>query len=156
MEKLIIKFYSAFEKGDWQSMQSCYHEDAIFSDPVFQNLTAKETKAMWHMLTVSAKELILSFDQVKVQGQSGSCHWEAIYTFSKTGRKVYNKINAGFRFKDGKIIAHHDEFNLWHWSAMAFGLSGWALGWSPYFKGKIRSTARKRLENFIKSNPNYQ
>jgi len=156
MEELITKFYSAFAKRDWQTMQSCYHDEATFSDPVFQNLTAKETKAMWHMLTSSAKDLSITFGQIKIQDQTGSCHWEAIYMFSKTGRKVHNKIDASFQFKDGKIIGHEDSFDLWRWSGIALGISGKLFGWSPFLKAKIREMARKGLDKFILANTNYQ
>ena len=158
MEHLIATFYTAFAKGDWQTMQSCYHNQATFSDPVFQNLSAKETKAMWHMLTSSAKEFSLMFfiNPDYATDDKGTCHWEATYKFSKTGRKVLNKINASFVFKDGKILSHQDHFNLWKWAGMALGTSGILLGWSPLVQNKIRNTAKKSLEKFIQEHIEYQ
>ncbi len=153
---IIDQFYTAFAKRDWQTMQSCYHDKATFSDPVFQNLSAKETKAMWHMLTTSAKELSITFDSVKTKGDEATCHWEAVYPFSRTGRKVHNKITAKFTFKDGKILKHQDSFDLWKWSRMALGISGLLLGWSPFIQNKIRNTAKKGLEKFIREHADYQ
>jgi ketosteroid isomerase-like protein len=112
LEELITKFYTAFQNKDWKTMQSCYHDEVVFSDPVFQNLKGNEAKAMWHMLVSAGKDLKLDFSNAKANDKSGSCHWEAFYSFSRTGRKVHNIIDATFEFKDGKIIRHSDVFDL--------------------------------------------
>jgi ketosteroid isomerase-like protein len=150
-EALITTFYSAFQHGDYAAMQSCYHGDAEFSDPVFQHLNSKEVKAMWQMLLTSAKDLKITFSNVKADDRQGSCHWEAWYTFSRTGRRVHNIIEARFQFKDGKFIQHHDSFDMWRWSRQALGTSGLLLGWSPLVKNKVRATASKSLTKFIGS-----
>jgi ketosteroid isomerase-like protein len=155
MKETIDKFYTAFSQKDWQTMQSCYHESATFSDPVFQDLTALETKAMWHMLTTSAKELAVSYHSIEVNGTTVTCHWEAIYDFSRTGRHVHNKIKAHFTFKDGKILSHRDSFNLWKWAGMALGTSGKFLGWTPMVQGKIRLTAKAGLLKFMEKHTEY-
>ena len=155
MEHVIHKFYTAFNNKDWQTMQACYHDEATFTDPVFKNLSSKETRAMWHMLVSSAKELSVSFSDAKATEAGGSCRWQAIYKFSKTGRMVHNKIEASFTFKDGKILAHTDAFDIWKWAGMALGLSGTLLGWSPFLKNKIKMTARKGLVKFMQSHPAY-
>jgi len=157
MSKLIIdQFYTAFQKKDWQSMQALYHDDAIFSDPVFQNLNSKEVKAMWHMLLTASKDLELTFSNVSGDENNGSCRWDAFYSFSRTGRKVHNIITANFVFKEGMIASHLDSFDLWKWSGMALGWSGKLLGWSPLLKNKIQGMARKNLSKFIEANPRYQ
>ena len=137
-------------------MQSCYHDDARFTDPVFQNLTAMETKAMWHMLTAAAVDLKVLFGNVQAGEHIGTCQWQAWYTFSRTGRKVHNRIDASFGFKDGKIIRHVDQFDLWRWSRMALGLPGVVLGWTPIIPNQIRKTARKGLDKFIEVHPEYK
>ncbi|MFY7839701.1 MAG: nuclear transport factor 2 family protein [Lacibacter sp.] len=35
MQELIHRFYTAFAKGDWQTMADCYHPEAEFTDEVF-------------------------------------------------------------------------------------------------------------------------
>lgn len=152
MEELVKKFYTAFQNKDWKTMQSCYHDDVLFSDPVFQNLKGNEAKAMWHMLVSAGKDLKLEFSNVSANNQTGSCHWEAYYTFSRTGRKVHNIIDATLEFKDGKIIRHTDVFDLWRWSGMALGISGTLLGWSPIIKNKVRGIAQANLKKFMKEN----
>jgi ketosteroid isomerase-like protein len=156
MEELIERFYTAFQQRDWQTMQSFYDENATFSDPVFPALNSKQTRAMWHMLTSSAANLKISFRVISASKEYGKCDWEAIYDFSRTGRQVHNKISASFTFLEGKIISHHDRFNIWRWSGMAIGASGWLLGWTPIIKNEIRKNADKTLRKFIADNPNYQ
>lgn len=148
-EELIRKFYSAFQQKDFLTMQLCYHRDATFSDPVFQNLSSKEVKAMWQMLLTSSKDLRIEFNNIKANDTSGSCHWEAWYSFSRTGRQVHNIIDATMEFRDGLIYRHKDVFSFWRWSRQALGLSGTLLGWTPVVSNKVRATARKSLDKFI-------
>ncbi len=136
---LIVQFYTAFQKGDFATMQNSYHDAAHFSDPVFENLNAKEVKAMWQMLVTAAKDLKITFSDVVADESKGSCKWEAKYTFSKTGRSVHNIIEANFEFKDGKIIKHNDYFSFWKWSRQALGTSGLMLGWTTMIQRKVQT-----------------
>ena len=130
-------------------MQACYHRDAIFNDAAFRDLTSTEVKAMWEMLLTSATDLRIEFRDVQSHGNMGSCHWEAWYTFSGTGRKVHNIINASFEFRDGKIYRHNDSFNFWRWSKQALGTPGFLLGWAPMLQSKVRNTSKQRLQKFM-------
>ncbi|MBP9924408.1 MAG: nuclear transport factor 2 family protein [Cyclobacteriaceae bacterium] len=150
---LIHTFYTAFQQRDWQTMNSCYHAEATFYDPAFRHLNSTDTKAMWHMLCLNAKDFELQFSNIKNTGDRGSCHWQASYAFSKTGRRVNNEVQASFTFKDGLILTHSDEFDLWKWSRMALGLPGLLLGWTPYLKHKINQNALKSLKKFKLESP---
>ena len=148
-ETLIHRFHKAFSQMDYQTMQQAYDDKATFTDPVFQDLSATEAKAMWKMLVTSAKDLEISFNGVKADDLQGECNWEARYTFSGTGRKVHNVITANFRFTNGRISRHEDRFNFWRWSRMALGTSGLLLGWSPYLLNAVRQKVRKRLARYM-------
>lgn len=143
-QELIRRFYTAFQQKDFLTMQSMYHDQATFSDPVFQNLDSVEVKAMWQMLLTASKDLRLEFSDVK----DTSAHWEAWYSFSRTGRKVHNIIDATFEFRDGLIYRHQDRFSFWRWSQQALGLTGTLLGWTPFVKNKVRTLARKNLDDY--------
>jgi ketosteroid isomerase-like protein len=39
---IITKFYTAFQKLDYQAMNSCYSDDIVFSDPAFGLLRGEE------------------------------------------------------------------------------------------------------------------
>lgn len=147
-EATIKRFYEAFQRRDAKAMAACYAKGATFSDPVFQNLRGPEVTKMWAMLAGGAKDLAITFNAVVADGDAGSAHWEATYTFSKTGRKVHNKIDANFEFKDGKILHHVDSFSFWRWSRQALGPAGWLLGWTPMVKNKVRKDAAARLAAF--------
>lgn len=148
-EKLINDFYTAFQKRDFKTMQLSYRDDATFSDPVFSGLSAKEVRAMWEMLITSATDLKIEFSEVTADEKSGSCLWQARYTFTMTGKPVHNIIRAKFEFRDGKISKHVDHFDFWRWSKMALGTSGLLLGWTPLIKNKVQKTARQRLDKFL-------
>jgi ketosteroid isomerase-like protein len=141
--ELIRKFYSAFSKRDHETMAECYHPDVHFKDEVFE-LSGDEVSKMWEMLCRRGKDLEITFT---VDGDQA--RWEALYTFSGTGRKVHNIIYAEFEFKDGLIISHRDRFSFWRWSKHALGLPGYLLGWSSFLKKKVQSQAAKSLNAFI-------
>jgi len=151
----IDKFYRAFQERNWQQMNECYHTNIVFSDPVFQHLAGGQAKAMWHMLTTSARDLTVAHSRISTNGNEGTCHWEAWYTFSKTGAKVHNIIDAKFEFHEGKIIRHIDTFDLRKWAGMALGVPGKLLGWTPWMHGRIRATAASSLARFCKEHPEY-
>ena len=149
-QDLITRFYSAFKRLDYVTMQNCYSENPIFNDPVFGILEGDEVGAMWEMLCKSAKDFHLSFGDIELLDEEyATCKWSATYTFSKTGRKVENNIKAYLRIQDGKITEHTDYFKIWKWSRQALGISGALFGWIGFFKNKIRTNARKNLEKFM-------
>ena len=150
-KKLIDQFYSAFQQMNYTEMQKAYHPDAQFTDPVFGVLNCQEVRAMWEMLLTRGKDLKVTFNNVHATSTTGSCRWEAWYTFSKTGRHVHNIIQSSFDFKDGKSFRQVDSFDLWRWSRHALGLSGILLGWSPMVQNKVRAGARESLKKFISS-----
>ncbi|MBI1781914.1 MAG: nuclear transport factor 2 family protein [Sphingobacteriales bacterium] len=151
-ERLIERFYTAFQQLDYKTMQDCYAEEAVFSDPAFGTLNGNEVRAMWEMLCKQAKAFSLSFSNIKALDEEyNTCNWIATYNFSKTGRKVINNITAHIRIQNGKITEHTDNFDLWKWSRQALGTPGLLLGWTPMIQNKIKNTARKNLERFINS-----
>ncbi|MFM8900919.1 MAG: nuclear transport factor 2 family protein [Burkholderiales bacterium] len=145
---LITRFYTAFAQRDWAVMASCYHPDVHFTDPAF-DLRGPRAAQMWRMLCTQGKDLQLSFSDVQANDASGSAHWEARYTFSKTGRSVHNQIDAQFQFRDGLIHRHVDHFDFWRWSRQALGRPGVLLGWSGFLKGKVQEQAARSLDSFV-------
>jgi ketosteroid isomerase-like protein len=146
---VIDRFYEAFARRDAGAMGACYTADAHFSDPVFTNLNGDEVRAMWRMLCERGKDLEVVHSNVSADGDTGSAHWDADYTFSGTGRKVHNSIDASFRFDGGLIADHQDSFSLWAWTRQALGPVGVLLGWSGGVQSKVRSGARESLDEFM-------
>jgi limonene-1,2-epoxide hydrolase len=152
MKSLIETFYTAFQKKDAATMVSCYHDNIIFQDPAFGRLSGDQAKAMWRMLCKNATDLRVEFSDISASLKKGSAHWEAWYSFSKTGRKVHNLIEAEFEFKDSKIIKHTDTFNLHKWASQAMGWKGKLLGGTAFFKNKMHQQTKKMLFDFIEKN----
>jgi ketosteroid isomerase-like protein len=147
---LIRTFYAAFARRDHLTMAACYAPRAAFSDSVFPELAGWRIGAMWHMLCARATDLELEVADIAADATGGSAHWEARYTFSATGRRVHNVIEASFRFSDGLFERHTDAFDLYAWSRQALGLKGVLLGWAPPVQHAIRSQAARGLEAFIR------
>ncbi len=148
--ELVQRFYSAFQKLDYVTMQDCYDDEVIFLDPAFGDLRGVEAKAMWEMLARNAKDFSLVFSDIKAEDEEYvTCKWIANYTFSATGRKVVNRIQAYIRVQNGKITEHTDHFNFWKWARQATGISGWLLGWSTFFQSQVRKQALEKLKKFM-------
>ncbi|WP_370392565.1 nuclear transport factor 2 family protein [uncultured Winogradskyella sp.] len=158
MKPLIQKFYEAFNALNANEMVSCYHPEVTFEDPAFGVLKGENAKQMWYMLCESqkGKDFQVSYSNIKVDGTTGSANWEAFYVFSKTQRKVHNKISANFKFKDGLIIEHKDDFSLHNWAKQALGFKGWLLGGTKFFKRKLQQQTHKTLQNYIQNKKRLQ
>jgi ketosteroid isomerase-like protein len=149
-KQIIERFYSAFQKLDYKTMNDCYSDDIIFSDPVFLTLKGDEVKSMWEMLCKNAKDFSLTFSDIEsVDEEYATCKWVAKYTFSKTGNKVTNNIKAFMRTKDGKIIEHSDAFRLSTWIGQALGWKGVWFGWTGFMKRAVQNQARRNLLAFM-------
>lgn len=104
------------------------------------------------MLCKNATDFSLTFGNIiTLDEEYSTCDWVATYTFSKTGKRVVNKIRANMKFADGKIIEHSDAFSLHRWAAQALGFSGWLFGWNKFFQNKIKNGAKKNLLKFMQA-----
>ena len=151
MANIISQFYTAFSYLDSETMNSFYADDVVFNDPAFGTLKGDEVKYMWQMLCEAqvGKDFKVEFSNVMEDDVSGTAHWEAHYIFSRTGRKVHNKIDAEFKITDGKIIEHTDRFNLKKWASQAMGFKGSIIGGTGYFKRKLQFRTKKMLGRYI-------
>lgn len=147
--QLVTRFYEAFARRDWAAMAACYHPDVHFSDEVF-DLHGADAGNMWRMLLTNGRDLTVEYSGVSADAATGQAHWDARYTFSATGRKVLNRIDARFEFRDGLIVRHVDRFDFWRWSRQALGMPGWLLGWSGVLQGKVRAKAAAGLAAFMR------
>jgi uncharacterized protein len=150
---LIERFYTAFDAHDGAAMAACYAPSASFSDPVFPDLEGSEPGAMWRMLTGQSKDLRVELLAHDAEDDRGAAEWRATYTFTRTGRPVVNNVNASFRFADGLIVEHRDDFDLHAWARQALGMTGLLLGWTPMVRNGVRKQARASLDEFIARGP---
>ncbi len=154
MKNIIEEFYEAFDDLNAEKMVKCYHKDVVFEDPAFGKLKGERAKNMWRMLCHSqkGKDFKISYNVYHFKPNHAKANWEAFYTYSKTGRKVHNKIAATFILKNGLILKHTDTFNLYLWSKQALGIKGMILGKTRFFKKKLNKQTAKLLDKFEKKN----
>lgn len=142
---LIERFYDAFGRRDAEAMAACYHDDIVFSDPIFGELEGEEARDMWRMLCERAQGLALDVSGITATEATGGARWVADYRFGKAQRPVRNVIDARFAFREGLIARHDDRFDPVAWARQALGLPGALLGWTPWMQRRIREDARRRL-----------
>jgi uncharacterized protein len=145
--ELIERLYAAFGECNGAAMTACYAPGAHFRDPAFGDLEGEEIGAMWRMLTGRATDLKIELHEHEADEETGSAHWIARYTFS-TGRPVVNDIQASFRFADGLIADHVDEFDFRNWARQALGPSGHLVALLPPLRRKARAKALEQLATF--------
>jgi limonene-1,2-epoxide hydrolase len=150
-KEILENFYRAFADHDIEKMVSYYDPTIRFFDPAFGLLEGEDVKDMWHMLNERSKgELVVNFKNARADIKKGTISWTAVYNYRLTGREVINNISAEFEFKDGKIISHTDNFDLWSWSRQAFGWKGYLLGWTSFMQNKIRKQTKILLDDYKK------
>lgn len=143
----IRRLYTALGRRDGEAMAACYAPDARFEDPVF-SLHGGAIGDMWRMLCTRGKDLAVEASGIEADAATGRANWVATYTFSGSGRRVVNRVDARFAFRDGLIVNHVDTFDLWRWAAQALGPAGLLLGWTPLLRNKIRAQAAQSLAKF--------
>ena len=146
--ELIRTLYEALDRHDGAAMAGLYLPHARFRDPVFGELDGRRAGDMWRMLTERSEDLSVELADHEAGDDSGSAHWIARYTFGQTGRPVVNDVHARFRFADGRIAEHVDEFSFYAWARQALGPPGLALGWTPLLPRLLRRRALDDLERF--------
>ena len=149
---IVRTFYQAMKDGEAEKMVSLYGEEAIFSDPAFGPLNAQQVKDMWRMLLGRSRDLKVDFKVLEEDGDCVITALDAKYTFGLTGKKVHNRIRSTIWIRDGKIIKHQDQFDLYTWARQAFGLSGWLIGWTGYFRRKLQRGTNRLLNKFQNEN----
>jgi limonene-1,2-epoxide hydrolase len=148
-DELIRNFYSSFEEKDYRAMQAAYADHAVFNDPVFHNLDAEKTRAMWEMFCKRGKDLEIAFRNIHSEGNDVHVDWVAHYTFSQTGNMVINYIRSSFVVENGKIVKHTDQFDFHTWAKQALGTTGLLWGWTPFVKNMVRKNALGSLRDFM-------
>jgi ketosteroid isomerase-like protein len=145
-EAVIRTLYDALDRHDGDAMAALYAPEGRFHDPAFGELTGEEAGDMWRMLTGRSKDLSVELAEHDADGDTGTAHWIATYTFS-TGRPVVNDIRARLRFRDGLITEHEDSFSFSRWARQALGPAGVVLGLYP-MRLLVRRKARRDLAEF--------
>jgi hypothetical protein len=149
----IERLYRCFASLDARGMAACYADDALFDDEVFSLRGRHQIGGMWSMLVDAIRKQGRKDWKLEVRDITDhGAHWEPTYRFSSTGRLVHNVIDAEFEFdSQGLIKRQRDRFDFWRWSRQALGGAGALLGWSGFLRGKVRRSAARRLDKYLKT-----
>ena len=152
-EAMIQALYAALDRHDGEAAAACYTDDAVFEDPAFGRLTGGAVKNMWRMLAERSPDLSVTLRDhgVAEDGRTGWAHWSANYTFTDTGRKVQNEIDARYTFRDALIAEQVDSFPLRRWGAQALGAKGSVLGLTPLLSRGVQKQARSNLDAYSRA-----
>lgn len=143
-------FYTAFSNHNSSEMIKLYHDDVIFTDPAFGMLQGIRAKKMWEMLLANSKsDLNIQYEILDSSNEHATVSWIAKYKFGSQKRLVENHVIASLKVKQGKIVEHHDTFNIWKWSSQALGLSGRLLGWTGFMKKKVQQKTNRALDIYM-------
>ena len=142
----IETLYAALRDADPGAAAACYGTDARFEDIAFRCEGRERIFDMWRF--VCSRKIGVSFDSILADGETGSGHWVASYTFHDTGLPVVNNINSKFVFDpDGKIVSHTDHCSAMAWAIQAYDFPKCLLAGTI---GPLRrSKARQKLDRFI-------
>lgn len=145
---LIGAFFDALGRGDLATVEQCYHPEVSFGDPIFQEIEGRDrVMRMWRVQHRMRTELHLAYRDLWADDHSGTARWSVDYVVAGTGRRVTDRIESLFRFDDGLIVRHHDDFDFRRWSKMALGKPhGLLFGWTPSWRQSIRDRAARQLE----------
>ena len=149
-KQIVEAFYAAFAAHDGEKMAAAYAENATFSDPVFPSLRGKEVGGMWRMLTGRAKDLVLTIDEIREDGDNIIARWTAVYPFTSTGNMVTNHVTSTIHIVNGKITTQRDVFDFAAWQAQALGAFGRFLGWTGLPGAILRKKAADGLATFMR------
>lgn len=141
--QIVRNFYEAFARRDHRAMQSQYSDHIQFFDPVFGHLEGEQVRRMWQILCERARDFSLEIGEIRaLDDEYVTCVWTARYTYSMTGKPVVNKVKAHMRIQNGLITEHSDAFSFHRWAAQVFGMKGYWLGWTGFFRRKLQAKAR--------------
>lgn len=119
-EVVARRFYDAFCSHRTKEMESLYAEDVSFRDAVFAYPDRAGTMRMWRKLLGDPEKASFRYTFDRVEGDVAIGTWVADYEI--LGRPVRNVIESRLTVRDGRIVAHRDDFDLGRWMRQALPL----------------------------------
>lgn len=149
-KQIVENFYDAFQRRDFETMNNCYSDDIVFSDPVYGILRNGEVSAKWRLFGKSVNKFELTIGDIdEIDNEYLTCKWSISYLDDGSGRHIENHVKAFMKIVDGQIIEHSDGFRLSTWVAQVYGFWGQLFGWTNYMKRKIQKSAIRKLNAFM-------
>jgi len=150
-EKTIHQFFRALENRDYETLLSCYSNNAVYNNPIMGLLDIETAKAMWELVCTCIPDLKTNYSDIQeLDEEYATCLWEEEYIYNEN--LIYIKKKAYFRFENGLIIEHTDGFNFYDWCKRINGVVGWLFGWSNFMQKRIQKKERNKLIAYINTN----
>ncbi len=149
---IAYKLYEAFRTRNFPRIAECYHDNATYTSPFFDNLKKNEIVAMWKAFLLNDFNMELTHSNIvaeDVNDQLGSANWEVKYTYWDTKQQVKVAIKTKLQFKAGKVIKHEDSFSFYLWAIQAYEIQGFLFGGLGFFRNKIKRKMYKNMEYWI-------
>lgn len=155
-EALIHRLFSHLSDQDPKAMEDCYHPDATFKDIAFTLEGRGQIRAMWDMICIKGtpdkprkSDIEAKVMEASANEDSGRALVIDSYTFGgdggdDKGRRVVNKIESKFEFRDGLIFRQIDVCDRKEWARKAYGgITGFLLGHLGFV---VRLMAMRKLK----------
>jgi hypothetical protein len=149
---IAYKLYEAFRTRNFPIINECYHDNAIYNSPFFDNLKKNEIIAMWKSFLLNDFQMQLTHSNIvaeDVNDQLGSANWEVKYIYWDTKQTIKVEIKSKLQFKAGKVFRHEDSFSFYLWAVQAYEIKGFLLGGLGFFRNKIKRKLYKNMEYWI-------
>jgi ketosteroid isomerase-like protein len=154
--QLIRRLYAGLEACNLDEIAACYADDAQFTDIAFELHGKTQVMQMWRMICTKVKPTVTweTLAPPSADAETGTGRWHAEYWYDRNlpthpGRWVVNDLCSSFKFRNGLIVEHRDDCNVWNWAKQALAFpKNLAAAAIPALR---RSIARKKLEAFLAS-----
>lgn len=133
-EELLRRLFDCLNAHDHEGMAACYHEQATFRDIAFTLKGRIQIHAMWDMICSpdaagTPSDIVVTVEDVSANHATGKARIVDDYTLRSTKRKVHNRIESSFEFRDGLIFRQIDSCDAVDWAKQAFGPGKrWIMG----------------------------
>lgn len=131
--ELVHKFidvYQSLNKSNLFLLADIYHNNIIFTDPVHQVKGLNALNDYFVHLYANVSEISFKIDNFFIAEQEAALYWQMHYCHNKLnrGQPISVTGHSHLRFRDGKVIYHHDYFDI---GAMLYEQI-------PFFGGLVR------------------
>ena len=145
------RFFEALRRADTNVIDSCYHPQISYSDPLFEDLRGARVALRWRMLLKQADSFSLEHSLVFADERKAQVQWTANYRLK--GRAISIPMLSTLAIWDDLIVRQVDEYDFWQYCRQAQGVAGVLLGGLEPYQKTIKRRARRELERFATSAP---
>lgn len=123
---VVRRFYDAFEKGDFATLESLYAPNVHWQDTIFNYDGRENVMGVWRFEVDPKKGGKITYKILSSEGDKVVVSWSDDYSFF--GNPVNHAITATLTVKDGQIVDHREDYSWDEWAKQAFAFKNLDLG----------------------------